>query len=149
MNAKQINSILKHNSWYGGCFARNSQLKRRKSPVAYVINTDSKSEKGEHWVVLVILSSNKCEYFDPLGFPPLHADFVKLTNFCGKKSLIYSSKCIQNPSSSLCGNYCIDFINKRSKGWSMSRYLGQFSRNTTINDQLMYKIKQKQMNLMK
>lgn len=134
MNTTQVNNCLKNVKIFSGTYARDSIPKPKKFPVAYVVNTDSLGERGEHWVAIYFSRKKRCEYFDPLGFPPLHKTLTKFinNNKTGTKFL-YNSKALQHAETTLCGNFCIAFIKARDKGISFKRFLSMFSRSLKKN----------------
>lgn len=139
MDTRQINSILKDVKHFKGTFARNKMPTIRQRPSSIIINTDSSSEDGEHWVAMYFNRDGVCEYFDSLGFPPLHQIFYEYIDRNSTGPLIYSCAPLQQATSQLCGTYCIEFILARSRGESFKKFIGKFSRNQAFNDKLLEK----------
>ena len=108
------------------------QVDRR--PVAFIINTDSVNEPGEHWVALYLCCDETAIYFDPFGLPPIHKDFTNFIKQNSPRGLLYSSLSSQNMFSTLCGWYCIEFVKAMNKKSSLSQFLKQFKRCTLCND---------------
>ncbi len=78
-------------------------------PCCYVLNTDPKSEPGEHWLAFYRASStSRTEYFDSMGLPRSFyglpdGDFVEV-----------NKSQLQSMDSKLCGQYCVYFLERRS-----------------------------------
>ena len=72
----------------------------------YVINIDDKSSKGTHWVSLFI-NKNTAVYFDSFGI-----EFIlqEVLNKIKDKSIAHNIFRIQDNESTMCGFYCIAFI---------------------------------------
>lgn len=135
MNSHQIESALKRVTLFKGVYACDNLPNTFKKPAAFIVNTDGQREKGEHWVVLIVLET-RVEYFDPLGFPPFDPNFIRFIRMNARKKYYYNCKTVQNPESSKCGNYCIAFIKHRASHKSFRSFLQKFSKNTKQNDKL-------------
>ena len=127
MLASEINEVLRGDPQFLGCYPFDALPEfPAKFPVSIIVNTGSVSTKGEHWVAL-LLDLKTCLYFDSFGLPIINIEILKyLAN--KYKTVTYSDKCIQYFSSSLCGKYCIDFIqnvrNKQSFVYFMDKFDG-------------------------
>lgn len=139
MNSNQICSALKRISIFKGVYARDNLPQSFKKPAAFIVNTDSEKEKGEHWVAFVVTNVT-VEYFDPLGFPPFDKNFQNFIKQHTKKKYYYNCKTIQNPESTKCGKYCIEFIKHRACRRSLRSFINKFSRNTICNDKIIVKL---------
>ena len=135
MNSIQLINRLKSVRNFCGVYARDQLPKTLRRPVSFIVNTDSKNEKGEHWVAFY-LTKSRLEYFDPLGFPPFGKNLVGFINKNTRKRFYYSCKSLQNSNSTICGKYCIAFIKHRYSGKSYVSFINKFSRNTKRNDVL-------------
>ena len=72
MDSLQIESVIK-NKRFIGVFPRDKLPKDIEDTFsALIVNTDSSSEKGEHWIAIIIFPNHTGEYFDSFGLPPLH-----------------------------------------------------------------------------
>lgn len=138
MNSSEVCQHLKRCRIFRGVYSRDNLPTKFKKPAAFVVNTDSKSERGEHWIAIFI-DKNRLEYFDPLGFPPLHKLFLKFIRLNSCKRFYYNCKTIQNPESTLCGKYCIAFIKHKSKNGTFKSFISKFSKNTLNNDKKVVK----------
>lgn len=142
METNQINFALNHLPSFIGTFACD-QLPLRKinsRPFSLVINTDKKTDSGEHWTAIYVPSNGEPEYFDSFGFPPL---IGTVQNFLEKNSSshwMYSANSIQHPFSMSCGQFCTAFIKHRSNGKNYQSFISMFSNDTTKNDIILRKI---------
>lgn len=97
-----------------------------RHPSAYIINLDRHDEPGSHWVACYFSSSGgEAEYFDPYGLPPSHPE---IEHFIKKNSRRYrfSRRVIQSPLSKTCGIYCVYYVKKKARGYSLERALLPF-----------------------
>jgi len=136
MNASQIASALENTKLFRGVYSRDNLPKRFKKPAAFIVNTDSQKEPGEHWVVIFV-NKNNVEYFDPLGFPPIGKHFFEFVRCHTKRAFLYNCKTIQNPASNKCGNYCIAFVKHKSCRRSLQSFIDKFTSDTIRNDGLL------------
>lgn len=137
MNTLEVEKILRCISFFGGTFPRDIIPQTSSRPVAYVVNTDPQSSAGEHWLGILLLPGGEGEYFDPFGFPPLHPQLnAHLTKNC-PQGYEYNSRTIQDPESSSCGLFVIDFIASRSKGQSFQKFLSHYSTDLEENESLL------------
>jgi hypothetical protein len=108
-------------------------FKKKLKSKAYVINTDKRSRKGEHWLSVFYDGQSNCQFFDSLGFGPEiynMEDFLKTT----AKSIQINKFPVQSVFSEFCGFYSILFILIRSRRISYINFLGYFNSNTLKND---------------
>lgn len=79
-----------------------------------IVNTAKRSEIGKHWVVIYTTSDSDLEYFDSYGErPPEDMGLEWLYD------VRTNTKRLQSTYTSVCGQYCLYFIYKRSCGLSM------------------------------
>lgn len=135
MNTSQVNKALKDVPIFKGTFARDKLPTLKQRPLAIVANTDKHDEPGEHWVAIILLPNKKGEYFDPLGLPPLHEEFVKYLKKHCSNGWVYNRTTVQKPSSKVCGPFCIHFIKARYKKIKYQKFLNRFSGNLAKNEQ--------------
>lgn len=110
--------------FYLGCFSSDNYPKDLKPYEFFVVNKDSSSEKGSHWM-LVILSEKEIEFFDSCGASEL---FVKqFLKFKNKIVCVYNTTPVQPTNSTSCGEFCIYFVYKRllNKDQSFSKVLNR------------------------
>lgn len=132
MNTHQINKELRHVRMFRGTFARDRLPKRLPRPFAIVVNTDSQVEAGEHWVAIYAPKKGRCEYFDPMGWPPPHKLIISYLNSLSKK-FIYCCQPLQGATSNKCGRFCIAFIKARQT-ISYQNFINGFGWNFDSND---------------
>lgn len=105
-----------------------------RHPSAYVINYDTSTKPGTHWVVCWFAGKhNTAEYFDSYGLapPPLIKTFLRKH----ATSIRCNQRLIQSPLSTTCGYYCIYYVMKKARGYILSRLLIPFHRyNLHMND---------------
>ena len=78
-------------------------------PAAFVCNTHASDKPGQHWVAIYASTKKTGEYFDSIRLPPLHAAFRRfLQDNC--EEWTYNDKTLQNPLSTVCGQYCIAYL---------------------------------------
>jgi hypothetical protein len=73
----------------------------------FVINTDTSTLPGEHWIAVYITTSN-IRAFDPLGcyYPSL---LVRKLSSIGKK-VHYNRVMYQDPTTQMCGPICMQWL---------------------------------------
>ena len=134
MNNKEISIILNSDPGiqkiFIGVFPADKLLIPSKSGY-YVANTDPHSKPGKHWVAFYVPHNEEqpVEYWDSYGFKP-PSIFLPFLSTSYKRS----TKFIQHPLSSTCGQYCIFYILKRYNGYSMKDIVSIFSENKLEND---------------
>ena len=139
LSTKDINICLNKFNHFIGAFAADEVfLKNSKLPQSFVINTDNKSESGEHWTALIIEQNNKVLFFDPLGCQLLNNYVLTQIKKIGIKKYIYNSQQIQPINSNGCGFYCIAFIIAFHYNISYSKFLKMFSMTTSKNDNICF-----------
>ena len=73
MNTLQIEHLFQKGSKKKSIFKNPcalDQLKKPTFPSAYVINSESSSEPGEHWIAVYFDKHGRGEYFDSYGLSP-------------------------------------------------------------------------------
>ena len=122
----EIESYLKDQKGFLGCFASNDLPSFPKQlPASLIVNTHKKNQPGEHWLALV-LTKQKCFYFDSFGVPIMEETIVSYLQQKYEKVTI-NNECIQHLYSESCGLYCIAFVkNVRSKT-SFETFISKFN----------------------
>ncbi|KAF8791612.1 hypothetical protein HNY73_006453 [Argiope bruennichi] len=129
MNGNEIHYILSKDPYtspfFRGVFASDT-IPILKEKSAIVVNTDTSSEPGSHWLAFYLESDN-LEFFDSYGNPPefygrLFHDFVSHYS-----SVFWNSTPMQSFMSNVCGAYCIYFILKRCQGKSLYSIVSNLS----------------------
>ena len=117
-----ISSDYKLSKTFGGVFAYDRLPSVvRTFPSSYIVNTDSAKKKGRHWIALYFESSKLCDIFDSYGLTP----FGRIYSFASDNSetVHYNNLFLQDPSSKLCGLYCLYFLYYRSRGYSLENII--------------------------
>ena len=83
---------------------------------AYVTNLDEYSDIATHWIALY-LKNNDITYFDSFGVEHIPK---KIKEFVKKKNIITNIFRLQAYDSTMCGYFCIRFINFIFKGRSLT-----------------------------
>lgn len=94
-------------------------------PASYVINSDSNTGSGEHWLAVFIDKAGVVDYFDSYGTAPLEKIYKRLLAL-GHKDIRYNKLMLQGPISNSCGLYCAYFLYLRSYGIPMCSVLAPF-----------------------
>jgi hypothetical protein len=101
----------------------------------YIINLQSSTDgNGTHYCALRVLNDGNAIWFDPFGFE----NPKEVSKYINSK-IAYSDKTIQNINSSICGYYCIAFLNYMTDNESKNPYtpfqnfLNMFSNDVTEN----------------
>lgn len=128
----EIAECLLNFSEFIGVFPRDEIPIIKKFPSSLIVNTDVSSQPGRHWVA-IRCTEKTCEYFDSFGLPPLYSEFSKLYN---SRKLVWSSRCIQHPTSKTCGEFCIAFVKSRNSGIKYSTFIKKFNNDLKVNDKL-------------
>lgn len=146
LSTNNINTILNHINMFVGTFPSDIvPVCRRKYPQAFVINTAPDKTSGEHWTAL-ILSDNKCLYFDSLGQQIQNLTLLRSLKRIGVKYYTYNSRQIQSILSNSCGYYCIAFILSFVHNISYHSFMSNFMTELKLNDDICYKFIEKVMN---
>lgn len=142
MNGEEILSVASNHShtrrYFGGVFAVDLippfRAGERKF---YIINTDYFEGRGKHWVLVNNFLGNEIkEWFDPLGYFPLHYnkllyDFI--TKF-GTRHFLGNTLPVQAANSDKCGYFCLMIGDLRSMGYSLKEILQVFDRESLVNN---------------
>jgi hypothetical protein len=131
--AKLLGSRCK-GQFFGVFSSDNLPTRIKKLPMLLICNTDPSDRGGEHWLAIYI-DSNRCgEFFDSFGREPGRP----FSDFMNKHCVhwIYNDKQLQNVLSTYCGHYCVLYCLYKSRGFSMSRIVGMFTDDTSVNDRI-------------
>lgn len=92
---------------FAGVFAIDTlpAVPRKIRPAAYIVNTDKSYQSGEHWICVYFPISSSAEYFDSFG---MEANLI-FEQFMGGVYRKHETF-LQNPLSTVCGQYCIAYI---------------------------------------
>lgn len=124
MNGAVITRILKSDQCvgpiYAGTFPSDKLPKGvQPVPIAMVMNTDPQGQPGEHWTAIYVDKDGFGVYFDSLGRPPSTVNAFEQFLLINSRSWIYNDRMVQNPFLSTCGQYCIYFLTKICRGYTL------------------------------
>ena len=108
----------------------------------YIVNEQPSYKRGSHWVALNITPGKKKKnvYFDSYRRKPLIKEFQ---TYIGK-NVQYNKKCLQHKLSTSCGQWCMYFVWRCSKGWKIKNITKPFNpNNPLVNDYAMNYLVQK------
>ena len=140
MNTKQLLSILLRckstRDYLGGvCPADCIPRHVTSRPRLYIVNTQPRGHKGQHWVAFYFPLIGPCEYFDSTGKPP-RLPWFKDSLRCNGPDFIYNKKRIQDIGSWTCGPYCLFYAIQRCGGWSLKAIINVFDSDLRFNEHL-------------
>lgn len=133
MNSSEIKNLLKNVTFFKGVFPRDTLPSQFTLSAAFVINTDTASEPGEHWVSVYISHDGDGEYFDHFGLPPLHSDFVTFLDKNCTRSWVYNNIAVQDHEKTNCGLFAVNYIKGRSNGEDLLDFLMSMPRRISKN----------------
>jgi hypothetical protein len=141
MNNIQIDTALRSEKIcrdiYVGTFSADT-LPLKEYPGAYIANTDTSSQPGQHWVAFYCEKEKQIEVFDSYGYnPAVYSPYLK--NWIGSDYVIQSTCKLQGPDSTVCGQYCMFFVLLRCHGFSYEYVISTLSRHTEYNDRFVCK----------
>lgn len=109
-----------------------------KYPSCFVVNVDTSSEPGSHWLALYISTPNSIEFFDSYGNAPTYYEGF-ISDFVSKYPLVnYNPMVLQSNISAVCGHYCVYFLYFKCRGQSLKRLLSTFVTKSICNDKRVY-----------
>lgn len=128
MNNFQLERYLKKYHVKVTCADELPRIFKKNKCRFWVVNTDRCGGRGIHWVAFHFPLRGPAEFFDSLGNSPEYYNtrFRYILTINGPRYQ-YSTSRIQSETSSVCGHYCIYFIEKRNKGFSMKNIMHDFS----------------------
>ena len=122
----EIQKYYKNEPRFNGVFARNNLSKKIKDG-AYIINLDEYANVGTYWIAL-FGKKNEIIYFDSFGveyIPNEIKEFIK--KFPGNKNIKTNIFRVQENNSTMCGYFCIGFIDFMLAGKKLTDYTNLFS----------------------
>lgn len=138
MNTNEIQNAMLANTTtaalFRGVFACDEvQLDSYPLPAGMIINTDSSSKGGQHWVAVYQETPQTIEFFDSFGREVSYYGKC-LREALNSKKIVLQQHQLQSDFSDLCGPYCMFFLYKKGQGFSFQQVLESFSSNTMFND---------------
>lgn len=145
MNTYQIERALKENKFFIGVYPLNHlPCVRNDRDQGFIVNTDPCTQDGQHWVAVSVLSDGTGEYFDSFARPVPKEIRKFLANHVVKYEK--SDKMIQHPFSTSCGQFCIQYINLRSRGQDILSFQAGFTPNDLHGNEIKIQKLTRQMN---
>ena len=124
----EIMKYYESESKFNGVYSRDN-LPNKIKDGGYVINLDDYSDIGTHWVALYV-KNNDITYFDSFGVEHIP---MGIKEFIKNKSIKTNIFRIQSYES-MCGYFCIGFINFVLEGKSLTECTNLFSPNNFIKN---------------
>lgn len=107
-------------------------------PTAFILNVDDHTKGGSHWISIYVNKSGEGFYFDSFGFPPFEKHHInRLRKNC--KVYRWNSMQLQSEYSTVCGQYCVMFLNYMTSGLGFQKFIENFSSDLTKNDEIVEK----------
>jgi hypothetical protein len=129
-----LRSDVKTAQYFIGVFEADMLPMRVKYPFAFIVNTDTSSKSGVHWVAIFVDKFGNGEYFDSFGLRPwvnFHINFLNRN----AKNWRYNNISLQNIYSSACGHYCCVYLALKARGFGLHELISKIMcKNTTKND---------------
>ena len=122
----EIQGYYQHEPRFNGVFSRDNLSNTRKSG-AYVINFDEYRDIGTHWVALYV-NNKTATYFDFFGVEHIPKEIMKFIG-SNNKNIITNIYRIQAYDSTMCGYFCIGFMNFMFNDNSLTDYTSLFPPN--------------------
>ena len=109
MNEIEIKYCLCSNpltqSLFRGCYARDEILAQTPVPRSlYVINTDIRTSRGQHWLFCLFPRSGYPLYFDSYGEKPMHTEIEQFL-LRSSPTYYFNKQQLQGFFSDTCGHY--------------------------------------------
>ena len=127
----EIQKCYKSELWFNGVYSRDNLPDKIKDG-AYIITLDEYSDIGTHWVALYVrkaspkdVSNNNVAYFDSFGVDHILKEIKTFID----RSLSVTTNIfrIQAYDSTMCGYFCIGFINFMLLGKPLTDFTNLFS----------------------
>ena len=117
----EIQQYYQNEPRFNGVFSRDNLPKKIKN-VSYVINLDEYADVGTHWIGL-FYNRNEIVYFDSFGVEHVSEEIKK---FVGNKNIKANIFGVQ-ANNSVCGYFCIGFIDFMLAGKKLTDFTSMFS----------------------
>lgn len=132
----QINSYYINQTLFGGTFSRDS-LPKTIEAKAYVVNLDSVTGDGTHWVAVSNIDPKTCYYFDSFGIVDIPVEIKKFM-MTSHKPLRCNHVDLQALNTESCGEFSIFAINCMMNGESVDDVAKHFTLNPVINEHILF-----------
>ena len=114
LNSIQIHNKMQCYASFAGVYAADTLPHDITLPCGLIVNTDVTGLPGTHWLAIYVDKKKQGEYFDSYGLPPMvqhHLSFLR--RHC--TSWRHNTKTIQSPTSEMCGQYCMLYLDQKFK----------------------------------
>lgn len=118
--------------FYGGVLAIDELELLVLKPKIYIVNTDPRSESGEHWFCIFLIDTP--EHFDSSGFKP--RPNVEEYLIVHGPEYMYNNVRVQSYTSETCGLFCLFYCYFRCRGFSFLDVMNMFSSNLILNESI-------------
>ena len=118
----QIKEYCEKKCRFNGVYSRDNLPKTIKNG-AHAINLDEYADVGTHWITLYV-KSNEVIYFDSFGVEHVPKEIKR---FIGHKNIKANIFRIQEDHSTMCGYFCINFIDFMFSNKTLIDFTGLFS----------------------
>ena len=118
----EISEYYENEPRFNGVYSRDN-LPANVKKGAYVINLDEYEDAGTHWIALYI-KNKKVLYFDSFGVEHIPKEIIK---FIKNKDIIANIFRLQAYDSTMCGYFCIEFIDYMFDDKTLIDYTNLFS----------------------
>ena len=126
----EIMKYYENESRFNGVYSRDN-LPNKIKDGAYVINLDEYTDIGTHWIALHV--KNNITYFDSFGvehIPKIITKFINRSSSSASQNKNIKTNIFRIQAyDSMCGYFCIGFINFMFKGKTLTEYTNLFSPN--------------------
>jgi hypothetical protein len=137
MDTREIDRFVREDEMCRGIFQGVFSVDTLpKKPRLLVCNTDPSYKPGTHWIAIFVDSNERGEYFDSFGRKPSGVFEEYMNDNC--IAWIYNTRQLQSVASSYCGYYCCLFCMFRCRGFSLTRIVNIFTRDTGLNDSIVH-----------
>lgn len=126
LTTSEISAQLKGARFFIGVFPCDRLPIVTRFPATLIVNTDPADEPGEHWIAMHLRTGHQYDFFDPFGFPPLVRELQVFAHRYGKGGQRYNSLTLQDVNTTLCGDYCICFVQCVANGIDMPHFVARF-----------------------
>lgn len=143
MNTIQLKRVLMRDKYTQKYFINvfaSDQLPKKIThyPACLIVNLDSSTQPGSHWIAFYMTNVKEIEMFDSYGnSPELFNKSIK--NFVSKfNHVTYNPVTLQSNISAVCGQYCIYYLYCKCRGRTLRQFLSYFTLNNVSNDKRVY-----------
>jgi len=103
-----------------------------RRPCGLIVNTDPADKPGTHWVAMYYGDDDTDEFFDSYGETVASYNRPWLEHL--NPGYTYSTRALQGDKTSVCGHYCVFYLQQKFRGKTLSRILKYFPGPKSVND---------------